>query len=388
MSIKSRIRLLVCLFTPFMWFTESHVWLVSFPLTLAAEDSPTDRQDILNWVRDLDSERFVERELATERLILSGADAIAPIFEALATNNLEVTTRGVHILQELALQSDLATSDAARTALEKVAAPRVTSAARRASEALVRLDTIRHERALEDLKLLGAVVDEEHAPLGFQIIEQLSIEIGERWRGQPADLVRLGWLRSIDQLVIDRVEFDDQSLSFVARMPDLPSLTIRNARITARGIASLQQLTNLRTLNILYCPIDDQSLESLEALKGLSRLRLYGTNLTAAGRDRLVQALRQVDVDVRRGAFLGIGCDPHQLGCIISTVRPDTAAEKAGLQVGDSIEEYDGKRVGSFEELTAAIAQNSPGDTVSVQIVRGGQTMIKKLELGDWERLQ
>jgi hypothetical protein len=226
MAIKSRIRLLVCLFVPFLWLVVPHAGLQSGLPTLAAEDSSTDRQDILNWVRDLDSERFVDRELATERLILSGADAIAPVFEALATNNLEVTTRGVHILQELALQSDLATSEAARAALEKVAAPRVTSAARRASEALARLDTIRHEKALEDLKLLGAVVDEHHAPLGFQIIEQLSIEIGERWRGQPADLVRLGWLRSIDQLVINRAEFDDESLSFVARMPDLPSLTI------------------------------------------------------------------------------------------------------------------------------------------------------------------
>jgi hypothetical protein len=355
--------------------------------TPAAISQPDD-QEILKWVRDLDSDRFLDRELATERLIMAGVAAVEPIVQALAANNLEVTTRGIHILQELALQSELATSEAARDALEKVAAPRVTSAARRAAEALARLDLVRHERALEDLKLLGAVVDSRQAPLGFQIIEQLSIEIGEHWRGKPADLVRLSWLRSVDQLIISHEGLDDQTLAIVAQMPELPSLTIRRAPISARGIEHLRPMSNLRTLNVLYCPIGDDSVESLEAMTNLTQLRLYGTNLTSRGRDRLVQVLRQAEIDVRRGAFLGIGCDPTQPGCFISTVRPNTAAEQAGLQVGDLIEKYEGKPIASFEELTAAISQNGPGDTVSVQIIRGDQTMTKKLKLGGWEQLE
>ena len=353
-----------------------------------ASDSQLDHQDILNLVRDLDSDRFLSRELATERLIAAGAGSIEAIVQALSTNNLEVTTRGVYILQELAMQADLVTSEAARLALEKVAAPRVTSAARRAGEALARLDSVRHERALEDLKRLGAVVGERQSPLGFQIVEQLSIEIGEQWRGKPLDLMRLRWLHTVDELIISHPEFDDESLAQVARMPDLPSLTIRRAKITDRGIDSLRQLKTLRTLAVLYCPIGDASVESLGALGGLAALRLYGTSVTPEGKDQLVQSLRGTRVDVRRGAFLGIGCDPTQPGCVIYTVRPNTAAEKAGLQIGDLIEKYEGQPVQNFEELTAAISRNGPGEVVSVEIVRGDETLTKQLKLGDWELVE
>ena len=362
--------------------------LQPFDRQAISADSQVDDQDIPKLVRDLDSDRFLNRELATERLIMAGSASIDAIVQALATNNLEVTTRGVYILQELAMQTDLATSEAARAALEKVAAPRVTSAARRAAEALARLDVVRHERALEDLKRLGAVVGEQQSPLGLQIIEQLSIEIGEQWRGTPPDLMRLRWLNTVDVLIVNHPEFDDDALAHVAKMPALPSLTIRKAKITDRGIDSLRQLKNLRSLSVLYCPISDAAVESLGALGGLANLRLYGTSLTAEGKDRLVQSLRGTRVDVRGGAFLGIGCDPTQPGCVIYTVRPDTAAEEAGLQIGDLIEKYEGQPVQNFEELTAAIARNAPGDVVSLQIVRGDEALTKRLKLGDWEQIE
>ncbi len=349
--------------------------------------SSPDPDRILKWVQELDSDRFVERELATTRLIEAGTAAIAPVTQALESNNLEVTTRGVHILQELALESDLAISKAARAALEKVATPRVTSAARRAAEALSRLDLIRHERALLDLKQLGAVVDESHSPMGFQMIEQLSIEIGDQWRGKSTDLVRLAWLRSVDQLILSHPQCDDETLALVAQIPDLPALTIRRANVSNDGIAHLRHLDNLRTLNVLYCPIGDETVASLREITSLGRLRLFGTRVSAEGRERLVEALPQTEIDVRGGAFLGIGCDPTQPGCIINTVRPGTAAERAGLQVGDLIAKYEGQAVRDFEELTAAIAQNSPGETVTLQVVRGDQTLEKPLELGAWERL-
>ncbi len=345
-------------------------------------------EEILKWVHDLDSNLFLQRELATERLIAAGAVSIDPIVQALTTNNLEVTTRGVYILQELALQSDLATTESARAALEKVAAPRATSAARRATEALARLDLVRHERAIEDLKRLGAVIGERQSQLGFQIVEEFSVEIGEKWRGEPADLLRLRWLRGVDEVVFSHPEIGDEALTHVAKMESLPSLTIRKAKITDGGIRNLRDLKSLQTLSILYCPISDNAVDSLASLSGLSRLRMYGTQLTAAGKDRLAQALPGGVVDVRQGAFLGIGCDPTQAGCVIYTVRPNTAAEKAGLMVGDLIEKYEGKKVNNFEELTAAIARNAPGDVVSLDIVRGNEQITKTLKLGDWEQVE
>ncbi len=353
----------------------------------SATVSSPDAERILKWVQDLDSDRFVDRELATTRLIQAGVAAIDPVIQALESNSLEVTTRGVHILQELALDSDLAISDAARKALEKVATPRVTSAARRAAEALARLDLIRHERALLDLKQLGAEVSESHSALGFQMIEQLSIEIGDQWRGTSADLARLTWLQSVDRLILSHPQCDDKTLAMVAQIPDLRALTIHSATVSKDGIAHLRHSDNLRTLNVLYCPIGDETVTRLGEIASLGSLRLFGTRVSAEGRGRLAQALPQTDIDVRGGAFLGIGCDPKRVGCIINTVRPGSAAEQGGLQVGDLIAKYEGQAVRDFDELTAAIAKNRPGDTVTVQIERGDQTIDKRLELGAWESL-
>jgi hypothetical protein len=350
-------------------------------------DAPTSRDDIIRWVHDLDSDLFLNRELATEKLIAAGAASIDFVVRALATNNLEVTTRGVHILRELALDSDPETSDAARVALEKVAAPRVTSAARRATEALTRLNVVRHERALEELKRLGAMLGERQSRLGFQLIEKVSLEIGDKWHGERGDLARLRWLRNIDELVLSHPDIDDNALAYASEMTGLTTLTVRKLKITDRGIRSLRQHKTLETLNVLYSPIGDAAVESISAISGLTDLRMFGTGLTAEGKEQLVQALPGARVDVRRGAFLGIGCDPTRRGCVIQTVRPNTAAERAGLLIGDLIESYEGEEVEDFEELTAAIARNAPGDTVSLKIMRGDESLKKQLKLGGWERL-
>ena len=80
----------------------------------------------------MNAERFVDREVATEKLIAAGGVAVSPLVAAVSASNLEVTTRAIYVLQELVLSSDAVASDAAHAALEKIAEPRLTSAAHRA----------------------------------------------------------------------------------------------------------------------------------------------------------------------------------------------------------------------------------------------------------------
>ena len=94
-----------------------------------AESSPPSGQ-IRQWIDQLNAERFVDREVATEKLIAAGAASVGPTLAVVAENNLEVTTRAVYVLQELALSPDIVASEAAHAALEKIAEPRLTSAAR------------------------------------------------------------------------------------------------------------------------------------------------------------------------------------------------------------------------------------------------------------------
>ena len=59
----------------------------------------------------------------------------------------------------------------------------------------------------------------------------------------------------------------------------------------------------------------------------------------------------------------------------------DSPAEKIGLREGDQILAVDNQKIGSRRELIIAIVANKPGDTVSVQYLREGQSQIEQVVL-------
>jgi hypothetical protein len=359
--------------------------LTAAPAFSAETEAGSPSAQIRQWVDQLNAERFVDREVATEKLIAAGAASVGPTLAAVAENNLEVTTRAVYVLQELALSPDVDASETAHAALEKIAEPRLTSAARRARSTLDRLDLIRQDRAIGELKRLGANVGARPADFGFGLIEGYVIELNEGWQGQPQDLARLRWLRDAGELILQGPQVTDEWLKYVAPMTDLPVLTVKRASVTDQGLKHLLGMKQLSVLSLMYIPITDQAIDSLQQLQGVSKLRIYGTRLSVAAVDRLRTALAASDIDVRRGAFLGVGCQDGVEGCIVYTVRPNSAAEKAGLMMNDVIHEYEGHKVVDYKALTAGIANNVAGDTVTLKIVRDGQALSKRVTLGEWE---
>ena len=351
----------------------------------AAAPVAASAEQVRQWVRALDSERFLEREVATEKLIAVGGAAIGPVVEALAGNNLEVTTRGMHILQELALSPDAAVEEAAHQALERIAAPRVTALARRAAATLARLEEARRDRALQELKQLGAVVTATNANMFVPMAERCRVELGDQWRGTDKDLARLRWLRGVGELVLLGPQVTDAWLAYVVVIEDLPTLTVKHAKVTDEGLRHLARLKKLQLLRLLYVPIGDKAVPHFTGLQGISTLHLYGTRISESGAEELRQALRGTKVDYRHGGFLGIGCEAVPQGCMIFTVRPNSAAEKAGLMVNDVVLEYAGKPVPDFTVLTNLIATNQPGDRVTLKILRGQSQMVKQVTLGEWE---
>ncbi len=59
-------------------------------------------------------------------------------------------------------------------------------------------------------------------------------------------------------------------------------------------------------------------------------------------------------------------------GALVVNVEPGSPAEAAGIQEQDVLIAVDGEPVGSSEELQVAIDSKSPGDTVVIELVRGG----------------
>ncbi|SDN53079.1 putative serine protease PepD [Klenkia soli] len=59
-------------------------------------------------------------------------------------------------------------------------------------------------------------------------------------------------------------------------------------------------------------------------------------------------------------------------GALVVNVEPGSPAEAAGIEEQDTIIAVDGQPVGSSEELQVAVDSKAPGDTVTVEVVRGG----------------
>jgi serine protease DegQ len=110
-----------------------------------------------------------------------------------------------------------------------------------------------------------------------------------------------------------------------------------------------------------------------------------GGAIAAGTVDQVVDALLKVG-SVPRG-YLGIGSQPVAIsetfqrnlgraqgaGLLIVSIDTDSPADKAGLFVGDVVVALEGDPVGDPRQLRRALGQRSAGETVQLEILRGGQ---------------
>lgn len=72
-------------------------------------------------------------------------------------------------------------------------------------------------------------------------------------------------------------------------------------------------------------------------------------------------------------------------GALINSVVEDSPADKAGLQRGDIVTEYDGKPVDELNDLPRLVASTPVDETVKVTIFRDGKTRTVKVKIGKLE---
>jgi membrane-associated protease RseP (regulator of RpoE activity) len=80
--------------------------------------------------------------------------------------------------------------------------------------------------------------------------------------------------------------------------------------------------------------------------------------------------------------FMGIATQQTNGGLQVTEVVPNSAAEKAGIQTGDVITEFDGDAVTTSAQLANAVAQHEVGDRVPVTFTRDGQSKTVTVTLG------
>ncbi|PKH55506.1 serine endoprotease DegQ [Shewanella sp. Choline-02u-19] len=78
----------------------------------------------------------------------------------------------------------------------------------------------------------------------------------------------------------------------------------------------------------------------------------------------------------------GFGIDT-QHGGFINEVMPDSAADKAGIKVGDIITSVNGRKIKSFQELRAKVATMGAGSKVEFGLIRDGDEESVTATLGE-----
>ena len=105
-----------------------------------------------------------------------------------------------------------------------------------------------------------------------------------------------------------------------------------------------------------------------EARKAAEELRAGGS----VKRGYLGITMNNTGINARAKAYYKL---PDNNGVIVSGVTKNGPAAEAGLRRNDVIRKIDGNPVKDNQELLAMIASRKPGETVKLEIVRGGESM-------------
>lgn len=84
-------------------------------------------------------------------------------------------------------------------------------------------------------------------------------------------------------------------------------------------------------------------------------------------------------------AMLGVVTDEADKGAKITSITDESAAEKAGLKVGDVITRIDDEDIDGAGDVADAIHDHKPGDKVTVTYLRDGKEQKVTAELGKWK---
>ena len=227
------------------------------------------------WIRELDSDRFVVREAATRSLVRAGREAIGPVTEAATGGSLEVSCRAFQILMKLTQAGDRQTEEAALAALEQIAASPNEPAGRRAVSVVRWYRAERRQRALAEIRRLGAAVL-------TQADGTVLLRVGNGWKGAEADLARLKELQKFDSLSLEQSSLGDTALPYLKDLTDLKRLYLGNSRVTGSGLSHLKDLPNLIYLSLLDLKIEGSALKHVAEMPRLEYLGLDGTPVTDA----------------------------------------------------------------------------------------------------------
>jgi len=101
-----------------------------------------------------------------------------------------------------------------------------------------------------------------------------------------------------------------------------------------------------------------------------------------AGQDKGYLGVKLQDLTPSMAKALQMG---DKSGVMINEVVDDSPAEKAGLEGGDVILEFNGNTISDNKDLSKAVRGASPGDKVEIVVLRNGKNKSLEVEIGKHE---
>ena len=172
---------------------------------------------------------------------------------------------------------------------------------------------------IQTVNLAGARVDPPDLARFSPLVHLKDLHLpGPMWNpragartDQSRTLHHIAPLRNLRRLTfsyifLSRIRFSDSGLAELCSLTNLRELRVRRTQVTG---ATLEPFTNLRALDVTFCPFEDRSMKFIAGMKKLRKLLLRDTLVTDAGLEHVAALtdLKELDLHGTEISDAGLG---------------------------------------------------------------------------------
>lgn len=338
--------------------------------TTGEDDEPKSTiQELSAWIKDLDSDDYSKRQLATLNLGKRKSASIPLVIDAVGDATGEKAERLLQFLSAIAVDPYSDSGKIAFDALNELAISRTTSKSLRAEKILQVIGAEQRDLTVNLLRVCRIPLrDRELQVMSSSPYILQPLVIDRQFFGNAEDLVCLKWLTNVQFARLEGPRINREVLQQVIRLPHLKKLQLVETELVAEDLALLRDAPDLDLLEIVYSPIGDEAVNTLLELPVWGNLYLFGTQLTQSGVQPLKSQLDGVDLFVSRGGFLGVKAFGNST--VIDGVVSGGAADRDGLRRGDKMLSVNGVPISFFEDLRKELAKFADGESVTIEVER------------------
>lgn len=179
-------------------------------------------------------------------------------------------------------------------------------------------------------------------------------------------------LASLEMRGAALTEMDERTVTATFSATPLSDADVKN-------LSTLSETGALKVVMLRGNDFSDRDAELLSQIKGLRTITLLKTRAT----EEVIETLHKSRPDLRivrtGGPYLGLALGEDRT---VRGVQRDSAAEHAGISVGDRLTKFAGHDITDIHDLLTLVARSKPDDIVDVEITRGDESKSLKLKMG------